>query len=104
MTAIEAAELLALMRGTWPRLAPDEIADRLWLEDLMGCDRRAGLEAFRTLRASRDHVPSWAVFAEACQMHTRRLAPPTRELEAPSVVPSEAERQRVHELVAGLKT
>lgn len=64
MEAREAAEILALMRGSWPNLAQDEVADRLWLEDLMGCDVEPALKTFRWLRDHVEFAPTWAVFRE----------------------------------------
>lgn len=60
----EAAELLALMRGSWPRLAPDEVADRLWLEDLLPLDRDLAHKVWRRLRDQEQHTPSWALFRD----------------------------------------
>lgn len=96
----EAAQLLQLMRGTWPRLAPDEIADRLWLEDLSKLEAKPAMEAFRSLRDSEPRTPSWALFREAYGAQDRRFAP--REIEAPDddwVKPTEEDRRRVHALV-----
>lgn len=100
----EAAELLALMRGTWPRLAPDEVANQLWLDDLVRLDSKPAVEAFRRLRNSEDRAPAWALFREAYQAQVRRFEPIRHELEAPDIPPpTEAEKARVHDLVVGLK-
>lgn len=65
MTTTEAAELLTLLRASWPRLAQDEVADRLWLEDLMRLDHDDALKAFRLLRDTSETTPSWAHFLRA---------------------------------------
>jgi len=64
VTPIEAAELLALMRATWPRLAQDEVADRLWLEDLVELDAEVAHKVWRRLRDREQRTPSWALFKE----------------------------------------
>lgn len=100
----EAAELLALMRGTWPRLAPDEVADRLWLEDLMRCEKSAALEAFRGLRDFNDKTPSWSVFRESYQAQVRRQGLDRAAIGAPDwEPPTEEQKARVHAVVADLK-
>lgn len=100
----EAAELLALMRGTWPRLAPDEVADRLWLEDLMRCDHAAALDTFRGLRDFVDKTPTWATFRESYQAALRRRGFDRPALNAPDWdPPTEEQKERVHELVSDLK-
>lgn len=101
----EAAELLALMRGTWPRLAPDEVADRLWLEDLIRCDKACALEAFRGLRDHEPRTPSWASFRDAYEAQRRRKSFDRPALTAAADEPPTAEqRARVHDLVADLTT
>jgi hypothetical protein len=65
MTPEQAAQVLTLMRGTWPRLAPDEVADRLWLEDLMGLEQAIAIDTFRSLRDTETNTPSWATFRAA---------------------------------------
>ncbi len=95
----DAAEMLALMRGTWPRLAPDEVADRLWLEDLCRCDKTAALDAFRGLRDHYDKTPSWSVFREAYQSAVRRKGFDRPALnEADWEPPTAEERARVRAL------
>ena len=99
----EAAELLALMRGTWPRLAPDEVADRLWLEDLMRCDKACALEAFRGLRDSYDKTPAWSVFRECYQAQVRRKGLSQPAISGPGwVPPTDEERARVAAICADL--
>lgn len=99
----EAAQLLQLMRGTWPRLAPDEVADRLWLEDLAALDAKPAMEAFRSLRESEPRTPSWALFVEAYRAQARRFEP--RAIAAPAdewEPPSEESKRRVHEMMNDL--
>lgn len=104
MDVREAAELLALMRGTWPRLAPDEVADRLWLEDLMRCDKAVALDTFRGLRDHVDKTPTWATFRESYTAAIRRRSPAVNALEAGSwEPPTEEQKARVHEIVGELK-
>jgi hypothetical protein len=68
----EAAELLALMRGSWPNFAQDEVADRLWLEDLVGLlDAKSAFTTFRWLRDHEDFPPSWAQFRERYDVDER---------------------------------
>lgn len=92
----EAAELLALMRGTWPRLAQDEIADRMWLEDLIRCDRKCALEAFRGLRDSLDRAPTWSMFLESYRAQLRRKGLGFPAIESATVPsPTDEEKARV---------
>lgn len=103
MIPAEAAELLALMRGTWPRLAPDEVADRLWLEDLMRCDREIALIAFRGLRDSCEHAPAWAKFKESYTAALLQHTPGRRAISEEEWTPPTVEqRERIHRLVSGL--
>lgn len=82
MTPRQAGELLTLMRGTWPRLAPDEVANQLWLNDLTRCDSAPALDAFRGLRDHTDRAPSWATFREAYNSALRRHQPHQPAIEA----------------------
>ena len=97
-----AAEILAYLRATWPRLAQDEVADRLWLEDLSGLGYETALKAFRYLRDNEKHTPSWAVFIEA--YNAKIPSTFDRAIDAPKLPPpTEEQKETVHELVHALK-
>jgi hypothetical protein len=82
VNANEAGELLLLMQGTWPRLANDEIAAQLWINDLTErCHRKIALDAFRGLRDSLDRAPTWATFWEAYRDAAQRYSNDRPELE-----------------------
>lgn len=100
----EAAEVLALMRGTWPRLALDEVANQLWLDDLVKLERREAIEAFRSLRDTQDRAPSWALFRDAYGAQRARYAPRREAIAAPArVAPTDEQRERIGTVVAELK-
>lgn len=87
MTPTEAGELLVLMQATWPRLAPDDVSSRLWVQDLTErCHRKIALEAFRGLRDSLDRAPTWALFWESYRDAAKRYQNDRPELEGPDVV------------------
>lgn len=103
MTPQEAGELLVLMQGSWPRLASDAVAARLWTEDLMRCDKACALEAFRMVRDFSDKTPSWSTFLESYRASVRRRGLERPALnEADYVPPTEADKERVRALVADL--
>ncbi len=100
----EAAELLTLMRGTWPTLARDEVANQLWLDDLVQLEQRSAVEAFRSLRNTQERAPAWALFREAYAAQARRFEPRRDEIEAPPEPrPTDEQKQAVHDLVHALK-
>lgn len=79
----EAGELLVLMQATWPRFAPDEVATRLWVSDLSErCNRGPAHDAFRALRDSEPHAPSWATFLAAYENAAKALRHRPPELPA----------------------
>lgn len=103
MTPNEAGELLLLLQATWPRLAADDVAARLWVQDLTNCDRESAMAAFRGLRDSLDRAPSWATFKEAYVAVRLQHTPGRRAISEEEWTPPTVEqRERIHRLVSGL--
>jgi hypothetical protein len=50
MQSQEAGQLLVLMQATWPKIAADDVAARLWVEDLMGLDAAVAYTTFAEFR------------------------------------------------------
>lgn len=94
------------MRGTWPKIATDEIANRLWLDDLVKLDSRLALETFRNMRDdwAEARVPSWANFLATYRQKAKVYADrPGRALgEGTYQQPTETDKARVRTLVADL--
>lgn len=97
----EAAELIALMRGTWPKFAPDEVADRLWLEDLSELDAELAHSIWRKLRDTEEFAPSWALFRAAyydraqATSRFRAIEPPSTPRSGLSWSESQAKRAEI---------
>lgn len=85
MTPTEAGELLILMQASWPKLAPDDVGARLWVEDLCECDADSALKTFRWLRDHEQFPPSWAAFLERYRVEARPSISEQIAIEGPPV-------------------
>lgn len=100
MTPREAGELLTMMKATWSRLAADEVAAQLWVDDLLGLDRDLAYTTFRLLRGGLDRQPTWAEFRGTYKQQVERPRA-VKALEVPPRSPEDV--ARIHQLVHDLK-
>ena len=77
----QAAEMLTVMRGYWPRFARDDVTTTLWLGQLVKCRADIAGTALAQLTSELDEPPSVAQWQEACRSAWRGVRP-ARELDA----------------------
>jgi hypothetical protein len=109
MQSQEAGQLLVLMQATWPKIAADDVAARLWVEDLMGLDAAVAYTTFRELRAACKYSPSFAEFREAYLAVYVRNPPERPAIEAEQWVPPtpekvESVRGMIRRLAQGMRS